>query len=88
VRVQLVVDVPLGPPLQRLLERDAAFEARERGTETEVEAVPEAEVVAGLSVDVERVSVREATVVAVPRSVEQHHHAALADRASVHFDVA
>ena len=61
------VDVPLGEPLQQLVERDAAFEAGERGAEAEVDAVAEGEVLADLAVDVEAVAVGEAAVVAVGR---------------------
>ena len=61
------VDVPLGEALQHLVERDPAFEARERGAEAEVDAVPEREVLADLAVDVEAVGVVEAALVAVRR---------------------
>ena len=47
------VDLPLGEALEDLVERDPALEAGERGTEAEVEAVPERQVVADLAVDVE-----------------------------------
>src|SRR5436190_938755 len=37
----VVVDLPLGVPLQRLLERDAALHAGQRRAEAEVDPVPE-----------------------------------------------
>ena len=49
----LVVDLPVGPALQHLVEGDAALEPRQRGAEAEVQPVPEAQVVADLAVDVE-----------------------------------
>ena len=84
----LVVDLPVGPALQHLVERDAALEARERGTETEVQPVAEAQVVTDLAVDVEAVAVGEPPVVAVRRPVEQHHDAALGNDLAVVLDVA
>ena len=69
------VDIPVGPALQHLVERDATLEARQRGTEAEVEPVAEAQVVVDVAVDVEPVAVGEVAVVAVPRAVEQHHDA-------------
>ena len=47
------VDVPLGPTSQDLLERDAPFEPRQRGAETEVQPVPERQVRALVAVEVE-----------------------------------
>src|SRR5207237_9891636 len=59
------VDLPRREPLQHLFQRDAAFETRQRGTEAEVDAVTERQVVVDLAGDVEAVAVREAALVAV-----------------------
>src|SRR5207248_1152142 len=72
----VVVDYPRAPTLQDLIERDATLEASERRTKAEVQPVSEAEVMADLAMDVERVAVRELAIVAVGRSVEQHHDTA------------
>src|SRR5262249_26526484 len=78
------VDFPVREPGEDLIERDAAFEASQRGAQAEVDAVCEGEVVADLTVDVERVTVRrKGPIVAVGRPVEEHHHAAGRHRLAV-----
>jgi hypothetical protein len=52
-----------------------------------VQAVAEAQVVAGLAVDVEAITVGEVALVAVGRAIEQHHDAALGDHLAVVLDV-
>ena len=47
------VDLPRRKSLQHLVERDPPLQARERGAEAEVTAVPEREVMVDLAVDVE-----------------------------------
>ena len=69
-----------GNRFEDLVERDAAFEAGERGAEAEVDAVAEREVLADVAMDVEPVAVGEAAVVAVRRADQEHHHAALRHR--------
>src|SRR5690349_12651918 len=44
------VDLPLREPLQHLVERDAPLDARKRGAEAEVDAVPEREVLRDVAV--------------------------------------
>ena len=51
------VDLPVGEALEDLVERDPALEPGQRGTEAEVDAVAEAQVLADLAVDVEAVAV-------------------------------
>src|SRR5262249_28045220 len=70
------VDFPLGEALQNFLERHPPFEARQRRAEAEVGAVAEGEVLADLAVNVEAVTVRVTTVVAVGRPKEKQHDAA------------
>ena len=57
------VDLPVREALQHLVERDPSFEASERSTEAEVQAVTERQVVVEQTVDVERVAVLELPVV-------------------------
>src|SRR5271154_4522787 len=59
------VDVPFREAREDLVERDAAFEPGQRGAETEVDAVPEREVLVDVPVDVEAIRVLVAAVVAV-----------------------
>ena len=61
----VVVDVPLGEPLEQFVERDAALEPGEVGAEAEVDPVPEGEVLDVVAVDVEDVGVGVAARVAV-----------------------
>src|SRR5437660_2412012 len=75
----LRVDVPLREALQHLVEGHPPLEAGEGGAEAEVDAVPEAQVVADPAMDVETVAVGEAALVAVGAPVQQDHHAALGD---------
>src|SRR5580765_2910922 len=79
--------VPLGEPRQHLIQRDAAFEARERRAEAEVDAVPEREVLVDLAVDVEAIGILEVALVAVRGADEEHHHAALGDGLAVYLDL-
>ena len=85
---RVAVDLPLGEPLEHLFERDAPFEAGERGAEAEVDAEAEREVLADLAVDVEPVAVRVAPVVAVRRADEEQHDAAFGHRLAVELHVA
>src|SRR4029450_10887604 len=55
----LVIDSPLGPTRQHLVECDAAFETREAGSEAEMDAVAEAQVADVLALHVEAVRVFE-----------------------------
>src|SRR4029450_6656237 len=82
------VDVPLGESLQDLLERHATLQARERGAEAEVDSVSEREGLAVRAVDVERVAVREPSVVAVGRADEHEDRGALRNGLPVVLDVA
>src|SRR5512143_712314 len=59
------VDLPHGEALQNLLERHPALQAGQCRAEAEVNAVAEGEVLVDLPVDVEPVTVRVTTVVAV-----------------------
>src|SRR5438132_8066971 len=83
----LPVDGPLGEASEHLVERHPSFEAGEGGAEAEVDAVPEAQVVTDLAVDVEAVTVGEPALVAVCAPVQQHHHAALGHGLAVVLDV-
>ena len=81
------VDLPLGKPLDDLVEDNPAFEARESGAESEVEPITETEVMVDAAVDVEPLPVGKVALVAVARSVEQHHDASLGHRLPVDLDV-
>ena len=83
----LPVDVPLREAVEHLVERDAALEPGQRGTQAEVDAVAEREVVVDLPLDVEAVGVGEVALVAVARRGEQHHHVAGLDLLPVVLDV-
>src|SRR5438067_4335517 len=83
----LPVDLPLGEALEHLVEGHSTLEAGERSAEAEVDAVPEAQVVADLATDVEAVAVGEPALVAVGAPVQQQHHAALGDCPAVMLDV-
>ena len=78
------VDLPLGEPLEDLLQRNAALEPGQRRAEAVVRADAEREVLAVFAVDVEDVAVgRELAVVAHRGADEHHHHAALRHRLAV-----
>ena len=53
----VLVDVPLGEPGEDLLQRHAALEAGERGTQTEVQPEAERQVLAEVAADVEPVGI-------------------------------
>ncbi len=59
------VDLPLGEPLQHLVEGDPPLEASECRAEAVVRAVPERHVLADVAVDVEPVRVFETALVVV-----------------------
>ena len=75
-RALVDVDVPLGEPLQDLLERDAALDAGEGRAEAVVGAVAEREVPAESPVDVEAIGFVEVPLVAVRRGDHEQHRAA------------
>src|SRR5262245_34163039 len=66
----LVVDVPIGPALEQLLERHSGLHAGQCCTEAEVQSLPEAQM-ACRPVDVEAIGVPEVTFVAVRGAVDQ-----------------
>src|SRR5262245_41006177 len=82
------IDFPLRETLQDLLERDATLEAGQRRAEAEVGAIAEGEVLVDLPVGIEAIAVREAAVIAVGGSDEEHHDAARRDCSAVDLDVA
>ena len=82
------IDLPLGEARQHLVERDAPFEARQRGAEAEVDAVTEGETLLDLAMDVEAVAAGETTVIAVRRADEEDHHVACRHFLAVVLDVA
>ena len=83
----VVVDVPLGPAIQDLLQRDSTFEAGEAGAEAEVGAVAEGQVTDVVAVDVEDVGLLEATIVAVRRRHDRQDGAARGHGDAVTVDV-
>ena len=74
------VDLPLGPPVQHLVEGDPSLDAGEGGAEAVVGAVAEGERLADLAVDVEAVGVVEAPLVAVAGRDHQQQRAPGRDR--------
>ena len=68
-----------------LVERDAAFEASERGTETEVDAVSEREVLTELAVNIEAIRVGPPALVAIRRADDEQHGCALGYDLAVHL---
>src|SRR5262245_18631639 len=84
----VVVDLPIREAVQDLVEHDPSFEARQRGAETEVDAVAEGEVLADVAVDVEAIGMLVGALVAVGRSDEEQHRAAGGHDRAVVFDVA
>ena len=73
--------------MQHLVQGDPPFEPGQRGTQTEVDAVAEGEVVPDPAVDVEAVGLVELALVAVRRGVQQQHDAVLGDSPAVVLDV-
>ena len=69
------VDIPIGEPVQHLVEGDPALETRQRRTQAKVHAVSERDVRAVLAVDVETLGIREATLVVIRRRQHQQHGA-------------
>lgn len=63
----VVVDLPIREPGEDLVERDASPDAGQGRSEAEVKAVPEAQVVTDLAVDVEAVPVGVNTLDIKPR---------------------
>src|SRR5262245_28734106 len=84
----LVVDVPLGPPLEHLVEGHAPFESSQRGAETKMKAVAEGQVAFLLAMDVEAVGIHEAALVAIRRSIEQQHDRALGNEPTMVLGIA
>ena len=81
------VDLPFREAAEDLVERDAAFEARERGAEAEVDPVPEGQVLADLAVDVEPFRVGPTPLVAVRGGDDEQHRAPRRDDGAVPLDV-
>src|SRR5688572_20403937 len=84
----VVVDFPVGEPIEHFVERDPTLESRERGAEAVVESVAEREVLTFVAVDVEAVGLGVAPLVAVRGPDEQQHRAPGRHRRAVVLDVA
>ncbi len=82
------IDLPFGEPRERLLERDAPLEARQRGPQAEVDAVAERDVVVDAAVDVEAIGIGELALVAIGGAGEQQHLRAGGHDLAVQLDVA
>src|ERR1035441_6254974 len=82
------VDRPLREAIEHLVDGHPPFEPRQCGAEAEVDAVAEAEVLCGITVDIEAIAVGELSLVAIGRAVEEHHHVPLMHDPSVVLDVA
>src|SRR6476646_9421932 len=82
----VIVDMPLGPSRQNLLERHPCLHPRQRRPETEMQALAEGQMSAA-AVDVEGLSVREVALVAVGGTVEQQHHRAFGNLLAPAFGV-
>src|SRR5207245_7123499 len=54
------IDVPLREPAKHLVESDSTLESGERGTEAEMDAVAERQMLSDVAVDVEAVGIRVA----------------------------
>src|SRR4029450_13141653 len=65
-----LIDLPAGKTRQDLLERDTAFEPRQRRPQAEVQPISEGEVVIDLAADVEAVGIREPAIVPVRRGCQ------------------
>jgi len=72
--------------LQKIRQRDASFQTRQRRTQAGVDAVPEGQVGVQLPADVEAVGVRKLLGVAVGRADHRQHEHAGRDRLAVQHD--
>src|SRR5690606_17295625 len=85
---RVVVDVPLRPPVEQFVERDAALQPGQVGAQTEVQPLAEGEMRAALTVDVEGVRVVVAARIPVGGPEQQEHRAAGRHRGAVALEVA
>src|ERR1700744_6484660 len=68
------VDLPFREAFEDLFQRDAAFQACQRGAQTEVGAHAERQVLTNRPVDVEFLAVRAELAIVVAGGSDQHHH--------------
>src|SRR5262245_27183438 len=82
-----VIDFPLGPTRQYLLEGNPALKTSETRAETEMDAVAEAQVIDVLAFHVETIGILELALVPVRRTVEQQQRGPLGHPRPVQLDV-
>src|SRR6476659_1426891 len=83
------VHIPLGEPLQDLLQRDPALQPGQCRAEAVVGSHAEGQVLPHFAMDVENISVGRELAMVAHSSADQHHHrASLGHRLVVDFDIA